>query len=144
MKSIHELHREELQMKAFKNVFLCVALFAGVHAYADLLCLQKNAGMDEGYRAIVTQNNQQATIQQISVAGAKTLSTLTCNDPSSDQPSCQKPDCFLICSEPMARDVGYLLYLHQNSGSGQVSMALSSVSYLGTTDLAFGPCQPVD
>lgn len=130
-------------MKTTNKIMAFFFAMACAGAHADLICHEKDSGMDEGYRAIVKPGQGQAKVQQISIAGAKTLGELTCSDPIADPPNCQKPDCVvLICSEPVARDAGYLLYLHQNGDS--LSMALSSVSYFGTTDLAFGPCESLD
>ena len=129
-----------------KKMFLVFSLISG-SAFAGqsaLQCKEVGTGPDNGYSVYVSKNRKRSIVEEVTLAGAKTLATLNCAK-TNEQPS--HPDAIytvLTCSEPNIRDGGYSLQVKQGGFAGLTTATLSEITIAGANPIAELACQAVE
>jgi hypothetical protein len=125
---------------------LILATFSTWSHADDLSCRQSEAGADSGYRVVVSEDQTQAIVQQVTFAGAQVVGQLTCGHvvtPKADTQAqnCPEQGCLkMVCFNHAVKDEGYYLKLYQDDKAA-MSMILLEENVLGSRYVAVGPCQ---
>lgn len=108
-----------------------------------LKCDDNNGGPDNGYTIYISKMRNRADVQEITIAGAHTIATLSCSKP--DHTSAAGPDQItqiLACSEPNIRDGGYSVSIETGGLAGLTTAHLSEVTIAGSNSIAQFICKP--
>ena len=103
-------------------------------------CKENGTGIDNGYNVYVSKDGKRAVVEEISIAGPKTLATLVCARSNVKAPCCDQEYVSLSCYEPNLKDIGYSFVVKQGGFAGLTTGTLSEISLVGSKQVAATTC----
>ena len=136
---------QQVSENKMKKIILVISLvssaaFAGQSA---LHCKQVGTAIDDGYSVYVAKKSKIALVEEVTIAGPKTLATLQCVKTKVTPSHPDEIYTFLACSEPLIRDGGFSLQVKQGGIAGLTVATLSKITIVGPEQVAELSCEAV-
>ncbi len=131
-------------MKKMIGLLALAASMSSVAAFASpsaLQCKENGTGPDNGYSVYISKNGSRATVEEVTIAGVKTIATLQCVNTGAHPSAPDMPYTVLSCWEPNIRDGGYSVQVKQGGFAGLTTATLSEVTLAGANEIAELSCQ---